>query len=300
MAERQEDSIFWVEVDRIKPNPYQPRRIFNEAKLAGLADSIRQVYKGLDIGTEKITKKEMKEIPHHLIDVCEPEKVFSVQEFKNKASEAIREILSRNNLPIVVGGTGFYVDALLYDMKFPEVPPNKELRKRLEPQEASELYKQIEAKDPERANSIDPNNKRRLVRALEVIEELGKVPLLTPKTERYNAFIIGIYSPANMLKKRIEKRLNETLMNGLLREVSSLMASGISKERINEFGLEYRIALECIQGKISGSVMKKKMLKELWRYAKKQRTWFKRSKNIEWFELGESEKIEKSVEEFLK
>lgn len=263
------------------------------------ADS-RQIYRGLNIGTEKVTKEEMQGVPHYLIDVCEPEDVFSVQQFVDKAQEAIATITRSGKLPIIAGGTGFYIDALLYETEFPNVEPDPNLRSKLEQQPAEELYAQLQAKDPERAEAIDPNNKRRLIRALEVIEALGKVPHLREKKSRYDHLIIGIKTDDKVLKEKIENRLNQSLMNGLMQETVSLLQSGVSTERMNEFGLEYRIALEVIEGRLPGEQMKEKMLHELWKYAKRQRTWFKRNEEIEWFPLNEKEKIHTTIEKFLK
>ena len=263
------------------------------------ADS-RQVYRGLDIGTEKIKKSKMQDIPHHLIDVCDPETVFSVQEFKDQASKAVDEIVARGNLPIIAGGTGFYINALLYDMNFPKVEPNQKYRDELETKSESDLYKIVQEKDPERAEAIDPHNKRRLIRALEVINALGKVPQLNSKTERYTSLIIGIQTSDIELKKRIEARLDDSLMNGLVQETLALLQSGVPSERINEFGLEYRVALQVIENKLGGDKMKEKMLSLLWKYVKRQRTWFKRNEDIVWLSLDEMEQIKKRVREFIK
>lgn len=263
------------------------------------ADS-RQVYRGLDIGTEKITKEEMAGISHHLIDVCDPEEIFSVQEFKDKASEAVLEIVGRGHLPIVAGGTGFYIDALLYDIPFPEVAPDPKLREKLEQETNEELFARIEKKDPERANAIDPNNTRRLIRALEVIETLGSVPPLKEKVHRYNSFIVGIETPDAVLKEKIGKRLDDALLNGLVQETIALLGTGVPPERMREFGLEYRIALDVIEGTLPGAQMRERMLRELWRYVRRQRTWFRRNKEIRWFSLLQKPEMEKLIQEFLK
>src|SRR3990167_601980 len=139
------------------------------------ADS-RQVYKGLNIGTGKITKKEMRDVPHHLLSIANPKQQFSADLFVNKAKEALTMIYHSNHLPIVVGGTGFYIDALAGKISLPNVPPNKLLRKKLNKFSKEKLFKMLKKKDPRRARSIDRNNKVRLVRALEIVDALGKVP----------------------------------------------------------------------------------------------------------------------------
>ena len=147
------------------------------------ADS-RQVYKGLDIGTGKITKKEMGGIPHHLLDVADPKKQFSVSDFVREANHALAMIYHSGRVPIIVGGTGFYIDALTGDVSLPEVPPDKLLRAKLNKLSNEELFEILKKKDPERAETIDRHNKVRLVRALEIIEALGKVPMWTPSVHR--------------------------------------------------------------------------------------------------------------------
>ncbi|MCX6747919.1 MAG: tRNA (adenosine(37)-N6)-dimethylallyltransferase MiaA, partial [Candidatus Nomurabacteria bacterium] len=146
------------------------------------ADS-RQVYKGLDLGTGKITKKEMRGIPHHLLDVVNPKKTFTVTEFKKLADKKIKQILVRGNVPILCGGTGFYIDTVVNNVVFPEVPPNEELRKKLEQKNKEELFEILEKLDQQRAKDIkdknELNNKVRLIRAIEIATSLGNVPKIT-------------------------------------------------------------------------------------------------------------------------
>ena len=148
------------------------------------ADS-RQVYRGLDIGTAKTTKEEMDGVPHHLIDVADPKEVYNASDFKQGAEAAIADIVARGKLPIVAGGTFFYVDILLGRVALPDVPPNEQLRKKLEEKSAAELYQELQAKDPRRAAEIDPQNKRRVIRALEIARELDYVQLATKLTSPF-------------------------------------------------------------------------------------------------------------------
>ncbi|MEK7612980.1 MAG: tRNA (adenosine(37)-N6)-dimethylallyltransferase MiaA, partial [Patescibacteria group bacterium] len=134
----------------------------------------RQVYKGLDIGTGKITKKEMKGVPHYLLDVANPKKQFSVSQYKKFADKIVRYIVLENRLPIIVGGTGFYIDTLAGKFSLPDVPPNKLLRRKLEKFDTEELFKMLKKKDPARAKTIDRHNKVRLIRALEIVNALGR------------------------------------------------------------------------------------------------------------------------------
>src|SRR3989338_6385433 len=166
------------------------------------ADS-RQIYKGLDIGTGKISKREMKGIPHHLLDVANPKHKFSVAEFQQLAISAIAEIISRGKTPIICGGTGFYIDAITKGIVFPEVPPNYPLRKKLAFASDRALMLKLQKLDPERAKNIDPKNKHRLIRAIEIAKTLGKVPKIKVKTLPYKFMKIGLYLPPEKLKKKV-------------------------------------------------------------------------------------------------
>ena len=244
------------------------------------ADS-RQVYIGLDIGSGKITKKEMKGVPHHLLDVTNPKKVFSVADYKKLADKKIEEIISRGKIPIIVGGTGFYIDSVINDSQLPEVKPNKNLRKELEKLSTGELFKILKKLDPRRAKEIDAKNPVRLIRAIEIAKELGKVPKLKTNP-KYDTITIGLDFPDNELKERIEKRLISRFKNGMLDEAKKLHSQGLSFKRMEQLGLEYRYMAKFLQGKITEKEMVEKLNLEIWKYAKRQRTWFKRDKNIIW------------------
>lgn len=254
------------------------------------ADS-RQVYIGLNIGTGKITKREMKGVPHHLLDVADPKKQFSVSDYKKLAEEEIKFIENRNRLPIVVGGTGLYIDALSGQVVFPEVPANKLLREKLSKKTNIQLFKMLEKKDPHRARSIDPNNKVRLIRALEIVAALGKVP--TQKTKVSNKFLFVGLLPEN-LEKRILERLKKRLP-GMIHEAEKLKKEGLSYKRMNELGLEYRYLALFLQKKISKEELLAQLNTAIRQYAKRQMTWFKRNKNIKWFKPQEYKEIEKYV-----
>lgn len=255
------------------------------------ADS-RQVYRGLDIGTGKITKKEMRGIPHHLIDVTNPKKSFSVAEYKTLAESSLKNIRGKNKLPIIVGGTGFYIDVLAGNVRLPKIGPNKKLRGKLEKKSAQTLFKILQSKDPRRAKTIDPHNKVRLIRALEIVEALGKVPRLRNKPSR-NFIYIGL-KPDN-LHERIERRLRKRL-DGIITESKDLIKQKkITYKRMHELGLEYRYTTLRLQGKISKAEMFEKLHTAIRQYVKRQMTWFKRNRNIKWFKPNEFMKIEKYV-----
>jgi tRNA dimethylallyltransferase len=252
------------------------------------ADS-RQVYKGLNIGTGKITKKEMGGVKHYLINTASAKKRFAASEYKKLAEKAIQEISNKGKTPIVCGGTGFYIDALLGDKQIPSVPPNLKLRKQLERKNALELFEILKKLDPDRALNIDAKNPRRLVRAIEICKAIGKIPPLRYEKQnftgqvKYDVLKIGIKISDNELKERINKRIEKWFKQGLLKEVQNLHKKGLSWKRMAEIGLEYRLVAEYLsKGTFDTSQLKKKMSEKTWQYAKRQITWFKKDKNTVW------------------
>ncbi len=275
------------------------------------ADS-RQVYKGLDIGTGKITKKEMKGVPHHLLDVANARKVFTASDFKILAERKIDEIIKRGKLPIVCGGTGFYIDALLGEKQIPEVPPNEKLRKELETKTAEELFEILQKLDKDRSVAIDRYNPRRLVRAIEICHALGSVPKLGAKSlelgeMKYDVLKIGIKVDDEELKRRINKRLEKRIKQGMIAEAKKLHKNGLSYKRMTSLGLEYAALADFLQNKITKQEMITCLQNEIWHYAKRQMTWFKKparlshpggDKSIKWFE-PKINILEKEVKKFL-
>ncbi|MCH7598015.1 tRNA (adenosine(37)-N6)-dimethylallyltransferase MiaA [Patescibacteria group bacterium] len=260
------------------------------------ADS-RQIYRGLDIGTEKITEKEMGGIPHHLLSIADPKHRYTVTDFKHDATEAVRYIVQKGKLPIVVGGTGFYIQALVDGIDFPSVPPNPVLRKTLGAKTVDELVRNLQKLDPARVDTIDVKNRRRLVRAIEIAKATGQVPPIHSKPN-YNALFIGLLIDRDQLRSRINKRLAGTLKKGLVEETKKLL-DVLPHERINELGLEYRIVTRFIRDEITEEETRKLLEYELWHYAKRQMTWFKRDKRILWFNSTDTRKIEAAVRKFL-
>jgi len=256
----------------------------------------RQVYKTLDIGTEKVTEEEMSGIPHHMIDIVEPEETFSVQEFQEMAKEKIEDILSRNKLPILAGGSGQYMDAVLYDGTFPIVPPNEKLREELKNVPTTALFKILESQDPARAETIDPKNKRRLIRALEIIEALGEVPKKEKGELLYDTLYLGIDISREDIREKITKRLSETMKKGLIKETRELRER-VGDKRLDAFGLEYRVIKEYLDETIAEEDLIPKLISELMGYAKRQMTWFKKNEDIVW---GTREKLLEESESFLR
>lgn len=247
------------------------------------ADS-RQVYKGLDIGSGKITKKEMQGIPHFLLDVANPKRKFSVSQYQKLALKAIKNIQKRDKLPILVGGTGFYIQSIVDGVVVPQVKPDWELRKKLEKFSLPELVERLGVLDPKRAATIDQNNPRRVLRALEIAIKLsGPVPAIHTQRTDFNALQIGITKPKDELKRLIAKRLKKRLQNdAMIKEVKRLHASGVSFKRLEELGLEYRFVAQYLQDKITYQEMIGKIEIESFHYAKRQMTWFKRDQKIIW------------------
>jgi tRNA dimethylallyltransferase len=271
------------------------------------ADS-RQVYKGLDIGSGKITRKEMRGVRHHLLDVASPRRAFTAADFRRLGRRAIRDILKRGKVPIVAGGTAFYINALLSDAPLPQVPPDKKLRVRLEKKTAAQLFAQLQKLDPRRARTIEKKNKRRLVRALEIVLTTGQpVPEATPWKTRKNPegkpagkpdlkiVKIGITPPPDILKKRIRMRLRKRLRQGMVKEVERLHANGLSWKRLEDLGLEYRYVSRYLRGLISKEEMIETIEKESWRYAKRQMNWWKKDVKIEWVKSPSAGAIRKIV-----
>ena len=267
------------------------------------ADS-RQVYIGMDLGTGKITKKEMQKIQHHLLDVVSPKKVFSVSDFKKIADKKIAEIVQRGHVPIMCGGTGFYIDAVVNNTLLPQVAPNTKLRTLLSKKSPDQLFALLKKIDPRRAATIDPHNPVRLIRAIEIAKTLGAVPATTSRNNRtLSTLQIGLLLPDEILKEKIKIRLLSRIKKGMLAEIKKLHTDGISWKRLEALGLEYRYGALFLQNKISKEEMIEKLNSEIWHYAKRQKTWFKRDKNIIWIdprEIHEKAKAMKKVKEFLK
>ncbi|OHA19213.1 MAG: tRNA (adenosine(37)-N6)-dimethylallyltransferase MiaA [Candidatus Taylorbacteria bacterium RIFCSPHIGHO2_01_FULL_45_63] len=267
------------------------------------ADS-RQVYKGLDIGTGKITKKEMRAVPHHLLDIANPKKRFTVVEYAEKARPAIAAIAGRDKLPIIVGGTGFYISALVDGVVFPDVPPNPKFRKQLAKKSASELFGMLRKLDANRAKNIDPKNIRRLIRAIEIAKNAERTRIRRgPDADKmhppYNTLFIGLTLPKEELQKRIHHRLLKRLKQGMIKEAQLLHKKGLLFKRMEELGLEYRYLALYLKKQISKTEMIEKLETEIWRYARRQMTWFKRDKRIRWFSPTQTKQIKSEVKRFL-
>lgn len=252
-------------------------RAIAEAKARGgeiISMDSRQVYRGLDIGTEKITIKEMQGIPHHLIDIRNPEESYSAGDFVQDATQLIDSITARKKVPILAGGTHFYIDALLYGLPR-NTPENHALRETLEQHTNEDLLKRIEAVDPRRAKELDPHNRRRLIRALEIIETNDTVPSRTQKEPAYEVEWIVVDQPAEVLRERIDARLRQAFERDLIDEVRRVRET-VGDERLNELGLEYRIVGEYLRGERDEATLFPALSAKLWQYARRQKAWLRK------------------------
>lgn len=266
------------------------------------ADSM-QVYKGMNIGTAKPMPNEMRGVPHHLIDVVTPDTPFNVALYRDLAHRVIDEVHKRRRLPIVSGGTGLYVRAILDEFLFPDQGADLELRRRLQDlakQRGPEhLYAMLVEVDPERAAQIHPNDVRRVIRALEVFEVTGRtmseqIEEAKDKEPRYRDVRIGLTRPRSELYERINRRVDEQLQQGLIEEVKALR----SRYRLQKTALQalgYKEIIAYLDGECSLDEAVHRLKKETRRYAKRQLTWFRRDAAITWFDLSRYSGVDEAV-----
>lgn len=235
----------------------------------------RQVYRGLDIGTEKITPEEMCGVPHHLLDIRDVRENYSAGDFVMDAMRLIGEISARGKLPILVGGTHFYFDAFMRGLPA-GIDANPALRDELETHSTEELFARVRSADARRANELDPKNRRRLIRALEIIEARGIVPKRSLNNAVPYAVAWTIIDPAHEeLRERIDARLSKALARGLVEEVRRVR-DAVGDMRLNELGLEYRIVGEFIRGERSETSLLPTLSAKLWHYARRQKAWLRK------------------------
>jgi tRNA dimethylallyltransferase len=269
------------------------------------ADS-RQVYRGLDIGTGKITKREMRGVVHHLLDVASPRTVFTARDFVQRASTIISK---SRKLPIVVGGTGFYIDALLGRITVPDVPPDKALRARLQKRSVTQLFAMLKRADPRRAKMMNTpserNNKVRIVRALEIATAQKKLSKRSPQktskgSPRYDVLWIGIKPSQPELEKRIKTRLKARIRAGMIEEAKRLRKQGVSLKRMENLGLEYRSLARLLQHKTTRAEFQQELFRDIRRYAKRQLIYWKRNTDIRWYNTKQKSRIARDVAHWLR
>jgi tRNA dimethylallyltransferase len=248
------------------------------------ADS-RQVYRGLDLGTGKITPAQAESVKHHLIDVADLSEYFSLAQYQRAAYSAIDAISEAGKLPLLVGGTGLYISAVVEGYQLVDVPPNDKLRTELECLPLAQLVERLEKSDPEAARRIDTNNRRRLIRAIE-IASAGQVHSAAHQSSpRYNCLQLGLTWPREILMERIEKRLQDRLANGMIDEVATLRSRGVLDTRLDKLGLEYRYIPRYLRGEL-GTLddLRLQLTIAIRQFAKGQLTWFKRDHRIIWLD----------------
>ena len=248
------------------------------------ADS-RLFYRGMDIGTAKPTPAEQARVPHHLIDVTDPDDTWSLAVFQRAAMEAIAAVHGRSRLPFLVGGTGLYIRAIVDGYQLVDVPPNDQLRAELESLPLKELVGRLESIDTEAAGRIDKSNRRRLTRAIE-IASAGYANSAARKTSpRYDCLQLGLTWPREILVERIEKRLRERLANGMIEEVAGLRSRGVSDLRLDKLGLEYRYVARYLRGELRTlDELSTQLGIAIRQFAKEQLTWYKRDSRIIWLD----------------
>ena len=245
------------------------------------ADS-RQVYERLDLGSGKITPGEMKGVPHHLLNVVKPGEFFSMADFQRLGYRAADEILARGHVPFLVGGTGLYVDAVADGYNLSEKATDLALRAHLEEYETAELYRMLREKEPD--TEIDPKNRHRVMRMLERIAA-GETAH-AGKTPRYTLLKFGVTWPREILKQRIDERLERRLAEGMVDEVRGLLRDGVSEEFLLKLGLEYKYLTRYLTGQMGYEEMKDELGRAIKRFAKRQMTWFRRDPRIIWLDMA--------------
>jgi tRNA dimethylallyltransferase len=268
------------------------------------ADS-RQVYRGLDIGTAKVTAEERALVPHHLLDIADVQEIYTVSQFQQQAIAAINDIAARGLQPFLVGGSPHYIQAVVDNLDIPAVPPQPALRAELEARPLAELLAQLEELDTQSAAIIDRNNRRRVIRALEVCLTSGK-----PFSEQrrvaaplYRSLLLGIQWPREELYRRIDRRVDERMQLGMVQEVRTLLDNGVSHERLEALGLEYRFISRWLRGEFpSEEAMAERLKFAIHDFTRRQLTWFRKDTRIVWIDGGNGafERAEEWVREFLR
>ncbi len=267
------------------------------------ADS-RQVYRGLDIGSAKVTREEQALVPHHLLDVTSPRETYTVSQFQHAALDAINAILERGYQPLLVGGSPHYIQAVVDRFDIPHVAPQPELRAQLEARSLDDLMAQLTQLDPASAAVIDRHNARRVIRALEVCLVTG-TPFSAQRGKAdplYRSLLLGIQWPREVLYQRIDERVDERMQQGMVEEVEGLLAQGISHERLEALGLEYRFIGRWLRGEYpSEAEMVQRLKYAIHDFTRRQLSWFRRDNRIVWIEGGKTmaELAEQTVSTFL-
>lgn len=256
-----------------------------------------QIYQGFDIGTAKVTEEEKDGIPHHMIDTLSPDESFSVADFQQRVHNYIKEIKERHKNPILVGGTGLYIQSVLYNYNFSNSHRSESYQRKIEKEikrdGVSSVYQRLKRADPVQAEKIHPNNHRRLIRALEVYERTGMTMtdliLKQQESSPYDFFIIGLEMERSLLYKRINNRVDKMVNNGLIEEVKHLYEQGFENSQAMR-GIGYKEILPYIKGETSLQESIELLKRNSRRFAKRQYTWFKNKMPVNWYEITVDEK----------
>ena len=267
------------------------------------ADSM-QVYRGMDIGTAKVTSEEMQGVPHHLIDILEPHEEWNVMEFCRLAAEKIEDIASRGKLPILAGGTGFYIHALAYGAEFEE-ETKSEVRERLEQRTDEDLYAYLQQVDPESCESIHMNNRKRVIRALEYYEQTGHRmselnARLREKEAVYDLCFLVLDLDRTVLYERIDRRVDIMMEQGLVEEVRKLRDAGYHREMVSMKGLGYKEILAYLEGEMSLEEAVYILKRDTRHFAKRQLTWMRREKEVIFLEREPADTLVERAEEITR
>ena len=271
------------------------------------ADSM-QIYKGMDVGTAKITEEEKSDIIHHMIDIVAPDEDYSVSEFKKNAEEIIDEMLLKNKVPVIVGGSGLYVNSLIYDLDFSNAKSDEKLREYYtyyyKEHGEDALYDKLMRIDPESAEKIHKNNIKRVIRALEVYDITGmkfsemNTDIRKDKS-KYNCILIGLSMERKTLYERINQRVDKMLSTGLVDEVKTLIKKGYDKNLVSMRGIGYKEIIDYLEGSIDYDEMVNILKKNTRRFAKRQYTWFLKDKNVRWFAMDNLEETSNTIKNIL-
>lgn len=268
------------------------------------ADSM-QIYKGMDIGTAKITGQEKKGIKHHMIDLINPDEDYSVSDFKDEAEKAIDGLLAMGKTPVITGGSGLYVNSLIYDLDFGQAKSNEKLREyytyyhREHGEDA--LFDKLKRIDPASAERIHKNNVKRVIRALEVYDLTGRkfsesYTGIRKKSSKYDCILVGLSMDRKILYDRINQRVDKMINDGLVEEVKSLLNKGYGKNLISMQAIGYKETIEYLDGNVSLEEAVSILKRNTRRFAKRQFTWFQKDENVKWFQIEDVNKVDDTLE----
>ena len=266
-----------------------------------------QLYKYMDIGSAKPTKEELAQVPHHLVDLIDPRDDFSVAQYQKLAKDAIRDVQSRGKLAVISGGTGLYLNSLLYEMDFSKAPESSQYRRLLEQRAETEggaaLHKMLEEQDPQAAERIHPNNIKKIIRALERLHEgeenVKPFQQVQQETTDYETILIGLTRDRAELYDRINRRVEVLIEQGLLEEVEELMRMGMTEDHISMKAIGYKEILAWLDGEISYEEAVEILKRDTRHFAKRQITWFKRERDVIWIDKDAFDYDEKKILDFM-